>query len=83
MSSQGSKSVRVFSGVTFTPVLGDPLSREVSELSTSSTESAPEVGYHHTVKGAMEPTPEVASRPEDRGAYGARAGGCVHIGSPR
>ena len=83
MSSQGSKSVRVFSRVTFMPVLGDPLSREVSELSISSTESVPEVWYRYTVKGAMEPTPEVASRPEHRGAYGACVGGCVHIGSPR
>ena len=68
MSSQGSSSVRVFSGAAFLPMSGDPLSREVSEPSTSSTESASEVTSRPVVRGAVEPAPEVASRPEDRGA---------------
>ena len=68
MSSQGSSSVRVFSGTTFTPMSSDPLSREVFEPSTSSIESAPEVASRPMVRRAMEPASEVASRPEDRGA---------------
>ena len=68
MSSQGSNSVRLFSGAAFTPMSGDPLSMEVSKPSTSSTESAPEVASRPVVRGAMEPAPEVASRPKDRWA---------------
>ena len=40
---------------------GDPLSREVSEPNTSSTESAPEVSSHTMEWGAMEPTQEAVS----------------------
>ena len=47
---------------------GDPLSREVSEPSTSSTESAPEVASRPVVRRVVEPAPEVASRLEDGGA---------------
>ena len=61
MSSQGSSSVRVFSGTAFTPMLVDPLSREISEPSTSSTEFAPKVASHPVDRGAIEPTLEAAS----------------------
>ena len=54
MSSQGSNSVRVYSRADFATMAGDPLSREVSTPSTSSTEFVP----------------EVASRPVDKGATG-------------
>ena len=50
MSSQGSSSVRVLSGVAFA---GDPLSKEVSMPSASSMESAPEVASRPVVKGAI------------------------------
>ena len=43
MSSQGSSSARAVSGTAFGPMSGDPLSRDVSTPSASSTESAPEV----------------------------------------
>ena len=43
------------------PKLGDPLSREVSEPSTFSTESALEVASHPMARGALEPTQEVVS----------------------
>ena len=55
MSSQGSSSVRVFSGTAFVPMSSDPLYREVSEPSTSSIESTPEVSSRPVDKGAMEP----------------------------
>ena len=60
MSSQRSSSIRVFSGTAFTLMLGDPLSREVSEPSTSSTESAPRVASRPVDRGSMEPAQEVA-----------------------
>ena len=72
MSSQGSSSVRVFSRATFVPMSGDPLSREVSEPSTSSIESVLEVASRPAVREAMEPAPEVASRPEDKGLWSPR-----------
>ena len=43
MSSQGSSSTRAVSRTAFGPMLGDPLSRDVSVPNASSTESAPEV----------------------------------------
>ena len=55
MSSQGSSSVRVFSGAAFAPMSDDPMSREVSEPSTSSTESALDITSRPMVRGAMEP----------------------------
>ena len=61
MSSQGSSSVRAISGTTFTPMSGDPLSREVFAPSTSSTESAPEVTSHLVARGAVESVQEVVS----------------------
>ena len=61
MSSQGTSSVRIFFGTAFAPMLGDPLSREVSEPNTSSTKSAPEVASCHVDRGAMEPVQEAAS----------------------
>ena len=67
MSSKGNSSARVFSGAAFAPMSSDPLSREVSEPNTSSTESVPEVASPPEDRGAMESVPEVASRPEDRG----------------
>ena len=45
----------------------DPLSREVSEPSTSSTESAPEVASRPMVRGVIELAPEVTSHLEERG----------------
>ena len=41
----------------------DPLSREVSAPSTSSTESAPEVSSHPVARGAMEFVHEAMSTP--------------------
>ena len=61
MSSQGSSSVRSIPGTVFAPMLGDPLSREVSVPSTSSTEPAPEVPSRPTARGAVEPTQEAVS----------------------
>ena len=68
MSSQGSSSVRVCSRATFAPMSGDPLYREVSEPSTSSTKSTPEVASRPMVRRVMELAPKVASRLEDGGA---------------
>ena len=51
MSSQGSSSVRVFSGAAFA---GDPLSNEVSTPSISFTESVPEVASHLGEKGSQD-----------------------------
>ena len=61
MSSQGSNSVRVVSGIAFAPMSGDPLSREISTPSTSSTEFVPEVASRPTGRGALEPTQEPVS----------------------
>ena len=51
MSSQGSSSVRIFSGAAFPPMSADPLSRKVSEPSTSSIKSVPKVASHPVVRG--------------------------------
>ena len=61
MSSQGSSSVSVFSKTAFAPMLGDPLSKEVSEPSTSSTASAPEVASCLVDRRDMELAQEAAS----------------------
>ena len=42
-------------------MLSDPLSREVSKPSTSSTESVPEIASRPVDGGAMEPAQEAAS----------------------
>ena len=61
MSSQGSSSVRIYSRAIFAPMAGDPLSREVSTPSASSTESAPEVVSCPGDKRAIEPVCETTS----------------------
>ena len=61
MSSQGSSSARAVSGTAFGPMSTDPLSRDVSTPSASSTESAPEVASHPTDKEAAEPEQEAVS----------------------
>ena len=61
MSSQESSSVRTVSGTAFRPMSGDPLSRDVSTPSASSTESAPEVAPHLVDRGAAEPEQEAVS----------------------
>ena len=53
MSSQGSSSVKVFSGATFAAFAGDPLSKEVSMPNISFTESTPEVASHLVDKGHL------------------------------
>ena len=54
MSSQGSSNVTICLGVAFPPMLGDPLSREVSMPSTSSTESAYEIASCPVGRRVME-----------------------------
>ena len=61
MSSQGGSSVRTCSGVPFTPMSGDSLSREVSTPSTSSTEFAPKVASRPTSRRVTELVRETAS----------------------
>ena len=61
MSSQGSSSIRFASGATFGPMSGDPLSRDVSTPSASSTEPAPEVASRPVDRGATEPEQEAVS----------------------
>ena len=61
MSSQGSSRVRTISEAVFVPMLGDPLSREVSMPSASSNDSTPEVVSRPVDKGAMEPARETVS----------------------
>ena len=61
MSIQGSSSVRVASGTAFGPMSGDPLSRDVSTPSASSTEPAPEVASYPVDRGAAEPKQEAVS----------------------
>ena len=61
MSSQGSNSVRVYSGAAFVAMVGDPLSREVSTPSASSTVSTPEVASCLADKGATGPAREMTS----------------------
>ena len=61
MSSQGNSNARAVSGTAFGPMLGDPLSRDVSTPSASCTESAPEVTSHPMDKEAAEPEQEAVS----------------------
>ena len=61
MFSQGSSSVKATSGTAFGPMLGNPLSRDVSSPSASSTELAPEVASRHVDRGATEPEHEAMS----------------------
>ena len=61
MSSQRSNSVRAASGIVIGPMTNDPLSRDVSTPSTSSTEFAPEVASRPTDRGVVEPEQEVVS----------------------
>ena len=61
MSSQGSSSVRIYSGTAFAPMSSDPLSREVSTPSASSTESAPKVASHPVDRRVAEPVRETTS----------------------
>ena len=61
MSSQGSSNVRICSGAAFAPMSNDPLSREVSTPSASSTESAPEVASHPVDRWVAEPVYETTS----------------------
>ena len=61
MSSQGSNNARAVSGTMFGPMSGDPLSRDVSTPSASSTESAPEVTSWRAGGEAAEPDREVVS----------------------
>ena len=61
MSRQGSSSVKATSGTAFGPMSGDPLSRDVSMPSASSTKSTPEVTSRPVDRGAAEPKQEVVS----------------------
>ena len=61
MSSQGSSSVRATSGIAFGPMSGDPLSRDVSMPSASSTEPAHEIASRPVDRRAAEPEKEVVS----------------------
>ena len=61
MSSQGSNSVRVYSGAAFVAMASDPLSREVSMPSASSMESIPEVTSCPANKGDTRPAHETTS----------------------
>ena len=55
MSSQGTSSVRAISGAVFGPMSGDPLSRDVSTPSASSTKIVPEVASCPADREAVEP----------------------------
>ena len=61
MSSQGSSSARAVSGIAFRPMSDDPLSRDVSTPSASSTESALAVASRHADREAAEPEREAVS----------------------
>ena len=61
MSSQWSSRVRICSGAAFAPMSGDPLSREVSTTSASSTESTPEVFSRPTGRRVTESVRETAT----------------------
>ena len=61
MSSQGSSSARAVSRTVFGPMLGDPLSRDVSTPSASPIESAPKVASRPADRKAAEPEQEAAS----------------------
>ena len=66
MSSQGSSSAKAVPRTAFGPLSGDPLSRDVSTSSTSSTESAPEVASSRVVVEAAGPEREAVSISERR-----------------
>ena len=61
MSSQGSSSVRVYSGAVFVAMVGDSLSQEVSTPSISFTESTPEVASHQADEEVTGPAREPIS----------------------
>ena len=61
MSSQGSSRIKTCLGADFEPMLGDPLSREVSMPNTSSIESTPEVTSRLTDRRVSEPVHETTS----------------------
>ena len=61
MSSQGSSSARAISGIAFGPMSGDPLSRDISKPSASSTEFALEVVSRPADREAAEPEQEAIS----------------------
>ena len=59
MSSQGSSSVRVYSGVAFVAMASDPLSQEVSMPNISFIESMPEVGSRPADEEVIGPVQEL------------------------
>ena len=61
MSSQGSSSVRVALGDAFGPISGDPLSRDVSTPSASSSDPTLEVIFRLVDRGAAKPEQEAVS----------------------
>ena len=61
MFSQGNSSVRIYLGAAFAPMVGDPLSREVSTPSASSMESTLEVALCPADKKVTEPMLEMTS----------------------
>ena len=61
MSSQGSSNARAASGVAFGPMSADPLYREVSTPSASSTDPALEVAARPIDRGFAEPEQEAVS----------------------
>ena len=61
MSSQGSSSVKAASGADFGPISNDPLSRDVSTPSASSTETTPEVASRPVEKGATKSEQDAVS----------------------
>ena len=61
MFNQGSSSARVVFRTVFGPLSGDPLSRDVSTPSASSTKSAPEVASLPWDREVAEPEQEVVS----------------------
>ena len=61
MSSQGSSSVRAASWAAFRPISGDPLSRDVSTPSASSTEPVPKVTSLLVDRRAAEPEQEAVA----------------------
>ena len=61
MSSQGSNSVKVASGAAFRPISGDLLSRNVSTPSASFIDPAPEGASRPANRGAAKPEQEAVS----------------------
>ena len=61
MFSQRSSRAKVVFETAFRPMSGDPLSKDVSTPSASSTESAPEVASQRTDGEAAEPEQETVS----------------------